>query len=415
MSSWTRQPVANLIDGLTAGVSVRSSLSGTGGPAILKTSSVDRGQFVPSESKPILPADRGRARCTPTAGSLIISRMNTPAMVGDVGYVPETRLDLYLPDRLWLARAKRGTGTDMRWLTYYFASEPGARELRSLATGTSGSMKNIPKDRVLGLEIAVPPAPEQRAIADAISAADDLIANAERLLAKKQAIKRGLLQQLLTGRTRLPGFGQEWAPVRLRDIGSTYGGLVGKTKDDFGTGSAEFVTFMEVMAGARLHGTRLERVKVGHGERQNRVLRGDVLFNGSSETPGEVALAAAVDYDPSPLTYLNSFCFGYRLKDRSQIDPTYLAHFFRSGHGRDVVSVLAQGATRYNIAKTKLMQVPLVLPPIDEQQAIVEVLCDSEAEIDALCARLKKARAIKTGMMQQLLTGRVRLPTEVAS
>ena len=134
-------------------------------------------------------------------------------------------------------------------------------------------------------------------------------------------------------------------------------------------------------------------------ERQNRVLRGDVLFNGSSGPP--VAFAAVVDFDPTPTTYLNSFCFGYRLRTRDQVDPTYLAHFFRSGQGRAIVSVLAQGATRYNIAKTKLMDVSPVLPRIDEQRAIVSVLADAEAEIEALNLRLEKARAIKAGMMQQ--------------
>lgn len=77
--------------------------------------------------------------------------------------------------------------------------------------------------------------------------------------------------------------------------------------------------------------------------------------------------------------------------------------------------MLAQGATRYNIAKTKLLQVAPILLPIEEQRAVVSVLSDVEAEMSVLDARLSKARAIKTGMMQQLLTGRTRLPVEAAS
>ena len=265
------------------------------------------------------------------------------------------------------------------------------------------------------IEIEAPEFSEQIAIAEIANDLAAHIAALERLIAKKQAIKQGMMQQLLTGRARLPGYTVEWAPVRLRDAGGTYGGLVGKSKEDFGTGSATFVTFMEVMEGARLRGRGLARVRVRPTERQNRVLRGDVLFNGSSETPEEVALAAVVDYDPTPTTYLNSFCFGYRLKTQNQIDPTYLAHFFRSSQGREIVSVLAQGATRYNIAKTKLMSASPMLPPIDEQRAIVSVLSDVEAEIEGLNVRLDKARAIKTGMMQQLLTGRTRLPVEAVS
>ena len=96
------------------------------------------------------------------------------------------------------------------------------------------------------LLVPLPDIATQNSISEAVGDADRLIRSIERQIAKKQAIKQGLMQQLLTGRTRLPGFTDEWSPVRLRDAGGTYGGLVGKSKDDFGTGSATFVTFMEV-------------------------------------------------------------------------------------------------------------------------------------------------------------------------
>jgi len=221
-----------------------------------------------------------------------------------------------------------------------------------------------------------------------------------------------MMQQLVTGKTRVPGFDQPWHAVRLRDAGTTYGGLSGKAKEDFGGGSSRFVTFMEVMEGTRLTGRCLEMVRVRTTETQNCVARGDVLFNGSSETPEDVALSAVVDFEPSAKTYLNSFCFGYRLKRRDLIDPTYLAYFFRSGSGRALVSALAQGATRYNIAKAKFLELRPVVPTVDEQHALVEVFKRAESEIAALCVRLAKAKAVKQGMMQELLTGRTRLPLD---
>lgn len=272
------------------------------------------------------------------------------------------------------------------------------------------SLAHLTKENLLRVPLPVPPPAEQAAIATALRSADDLIVSLERLIAKKRDVKQGMMQELLTGRVRLPGFTEEWGAVCLRDAGSTYGGLVGKDKSDFGSGSGLFVSFTEVMTGPRLRGSRLERVRVGKGERQNRVERGDIIFNGSSETPEEVALAAAIDFDPSGDVFLNSFCFGFRLNDRQQIDPVYLAHYFRSSRGRAAVSVLAQGATRYNIAKTKLVELEPELPPIEEQQAVVAVLRDAEAEIEALQHRLESARAVKIGMMQELLTGRSRLP-----
>lgn len=268
---------------------------------------------------------------------------------------------------------------------------------------------------VNGREFASLPVPvvhisTQDAIAEAMNDVDDMIFALERLVAKKQAIKQGIMQQLLTGKTRLHGFIARWPRVRLRDVGYTYGGLTGKSKEHFGSGSAQFVTFTEVMAGPRLRGDRLESVVVGTAERQNRVVRGDVLFNGSSETPEEVALAAAVDFDPTPETYLNSFCFGYRVKRSDLIDPTYLAIYFRSGTGRELVASLAQGATRYNIAKTKFLELTPELPPFEEQKAIAALYVDAENEIDVLRRRLSKALAIRQGMIQELLSGRIHIP-----
>jgi type I restriction enzyme S subunit len=139
-------------------------------------------------------------------------------------------------------------------------------------------------------------------------------------------------------------------------------------------------------------------------------MRGDLLFNGSSETPEEVALSAVVDFSPSASTYLNSFCFGFRLRSGVSIDPTYLAYFFRSSAGRALVASLAQGSTRYNIAKTKFLDVELDIPSDERQRSIVESLCDADELISGLERLIAKKQAINQGMMQQLLTAKTRLP-----
>lgn len=198
--------------------------------------------------------------------------------------------------------------------------------------------------------------------------------------------------------------------VTLGTVGTTYGGLTGKTGKDFGHGAGRYVSFTEVMTASRLVGKSLEFVDVRKGERQNEVRRGDVLFNGSSETPEEVALAAVVDFDVPRGVYLNSFCFGYRLTREGVIDPAYLAYFFRSAVGREVVFGLAQGATRYNISKTKLLQTPLDLPPFEEQQRIAATLADCDDLIASLELLITKKQNIKQGMMQELLTGQIRVP-----
>ena len=262
---------------------------------------------------------------------------------------------------------------------------------------------------VKGLGIVLPPLEEQLTIAAVLNDVDALINSLERLISKKRDVRGGALASLLSGRLRLPGFVEHWPPaVRMKDIGHTYGGLTGKSGADFGQGDGRFVPFTHVMAAPRIDPIGMDQVRVGDNERQNVVQLGDILFNGSSETPEEVGFGSAV-LDDLGGPFLNSFCFGFRPTSANSIDPLYLAYLTRSPSGRSILDQLAQGSTRYNISKTALLNADLVLPPIDEQQAIAEVLTDMDAEIEALEARLAKTRDLKTGMAQELLSGRTRL------
>lgn len=215
MTAWVEKKVGDLIDGLAAGVSVRSRDGDLSRPAVLKTSAAANGRVDFRETKAIIAADVSRAKCAPVRDSIVISRMNTPALVGAVGYVETEEPGVFLPDRLWIARSKRTASTDMRWLNYALGFGHVATSVRELATGTSNSMKNIPKSRLLELSLLVPSPDEQRAISTALVDVDHLIASLERLIAKKREIKQGLMQELLTGRTRLSGFTEPWARLKV--------------------------------------------------------------------------------------------------------------------------------------------------------------------------------------------------------
>ena len=195
----------------------------------------------------------------------------------------------------------------------------------------------------------------------------------------------------------------------MNRIGTTYGGLTGKTKADFGRGKAQYVTFLNVIENTRIDPSQHESVDVGASEKQNLVLRGDLLFNGTSETPEDVALAGVVVHD-IPRLYLNSFCFGFRIASPHLCDAEFVAYVFRSPQGRQLVSALAQGATRYNVSKRQFLALSLALPPVPEQRAIAEALSDVDGLLAALDALIAKKRAIKQAAMQQLLTGETRLP-----
>ena len=249
---------------------------------------------------------------------------------------------------------------------------------------------------------------ERRAIATALSDVDALLGGLTRLIAKKRDLTQATMQQLLTGETRLPGFSGNWELKRLGELGATFGGLVGKTKSDFGHGAAQYIPFMNVMENVVIDTNFLERVDIVPGESQYRVQSGDLFFNGSSETAKEVGMCALLTKEIDSL-YLNSFCFGFRLRAGADANGRFLASFFRGRQGRDLLASLAQGAIRYNLSKRALLSVQFPCPTIEEQTAIADVLSDMDAELAALEARRNKTRDLKQAMMQELLTGRTRL------
>ena len=242
---------------------------------------------------------------------------------------------------------------------------------------------------------------EQTAIATALSNADELIQSLEKLIAKKRLIKQGAMQELFK-----PKAG--WVEKTLGDIGYTYSGLTGKSKKDFQNGIYPYIPFLNVLSNTVIDTTLFDFVCLDLNESQNKVLKGDLLFNTSSETPEEVGMCAVLLSDVENL-YLNSFCFGFRFKSCFNDDGLYLSYYLRSSYGRKLLHSMAQGATRYNLSKNNFLRLNIAVPSLDEQQRIADILSDMDAELTGLEAKLDKYRQIKQGMMQELLTGRIRL------
>ena len=216
-------------------------------------------------------------------------------------------------------------------------------------------------------------------------------------------------QHAVDSNARLPRFSGAWKKTSMGNIGSVYAGLSGKSKSDFEGGNARYVTFLGVLENVILDDRNTNSVHVRPGELQNSVLKGDLLFNASSETPGDLAIGAVMGQQLDNL-YLNSFCFGFRIRDKKEYLPLFLAYYFRGSVGRAIMNVLAQGSTRYNMSKGQFIALELSFPPWHEQRAIAEVLSHVDGLIGALDALIAKKRAIKQATMQQLLTGRTRLP-----
>ena len=242
---------------------------------------------------------------------------------------------------------------------------------------------------------------EQKVISRVLSDTDALIQALEKKIAKKKHIKKGVMQKLLTPK-------ENWIESKVSSVGQPYGGMSGKTKSDFSNGNAHYVPFMNVMSNPITDTGYLDSVNIKKGETQNKILKGDLLFNGSSETPEEVGFCSALLEQIDDL-YLNSFCFGFRIHNTKKYDSLFLAYFFRSTLGRKFFYSLAQGATRYNLSKTNFLKSTLTLPIHEDQVQIASIIRDMDSEIENLEQKLSKYQLAKQGMMQQLLTGKIRL------
>ena len=203
---------------LNAGVSVNSDERAVSDYYVLKTSAVRNGKVNTREAKPVIVSDYPRLKCPVKKGSIIISRMNTPAMVGECGYSATDATDTFLPDRLWQVEPS-SPDYDFQWLNYLLNTERYSAAIRATATGTSNSMKNIAKNRLLEIAVPKPPRPEQERIAEALSDMDEMITSLEKLIAKKKAIQQGVMRELLTGKHRLPGFSKEWKKYKVGEMG----------------------------------------------------------------------------------------------------------------------------------------------------------------------------------------------------
>ncbi len=277
---------------------------------------------------------------------------------------------------------------------------------------TQTSIAHLPRDKFQFIPLPVPPPAEQSTIAEVLSDADRQIAALDKLIAKKRAIKQATMQQLLTGRTRLPGFSEEWKTCTLGDLGPFSKGRGIRREDVLDEGVA-CIRYGELYT--RYHNYILapaSRVSRVVARKAQPIKAGDLLFAGSGETADEIGRCAAylgkedavAGGDIVILTPLGQ-------------NPYYLGHLMNHESVAVQKARLGQGDAVVHISSRNLAQIKIKLPPVNEQDAIASILLDMDAEITALERRRDKTKQIKRGMMQQLLTGRVRLvkPAEVES
>ncbi len=278
-------------------------------------------------------------------------------------------------------------------------------KLLKLASGST--FLEVSPNKIKNLLIPLPPLNEQIAIANILSDVDHYLYFLDALILKKESVKKALSFELLSQRKRLKGFNQAWQRVRLGDIGITISGLAGKTKQDFINGNAKYITFLNVLNNVIIDTSILENVKIYPNEKQNSFKKYDLFFNTSSETPKEVGMCAVL-LDDIDQVFLNSFCFGFRIFDKA-VDSLFLSYLINSEIGRKAFENLAQGSTRYNLSKSGFNNVCLILPPLNEQIAIANILSGLDHEIISLKNKKRQFENIKKALNHDLMSAKIRV------
>lgn len=332
-------------------------------------------------------------------GDLIVAMTEqADGLLGSAAVVPNTQG--YLHNQR-LGRVKTLTAEiELSFMFYVFNSPSYRAKVRVTAAGTK--VKHTSPEKLLEISVPLPPAPEQRAIAGALSDVDALLGALDRLIAKKRDLKQAAMQQLLTGQTRLPGFHGEWEVNRLGDVATFYKGK-GLPKSALDTyGAKPCIHYGELF-------TRYPEIIVEIISRTDtsdvtfRSVANDVLMPTSDVTPRGLAKASCVRIDG---VVLGGDILVIR-SDTKLIFGSFLSYLIR--YEEDQVLQLVTGSTVFHLHGSDMKKFKFAMPSLPEQTAIAGVLSDLDLELAALERRRDKTRALKQGMMQELLTGRVRL------
>ena len=290
---------------------------------------------------------------------------------------------------------------DKAYVVYYINSI--TQKLREVVA-TGNGQPNLNTTLIGELRIPLPSTKsEQTAIATALSDTDALIENLEKLIAKKRNIKQGVMQELLTGKKRLAGFKGKWVTIKIGEVADIHkGNGLSKTKLKQ-AGKYGCILYGELFTTYK----RIIKNAISHTDYEEGVYSkaGDILMPGSTTTTGiDLAIASAVLKDN---ILLGGDINVIRPKTAS-INSIFLAYYITEVLKHKILE-LTQGITIIHLYGKDLKTLEIAIPEISEQDAIGEILVDIDEELSGLEKQMNKCQLIKQGMMQTLLTGKIRL------
>ena len=267
------------------------------------------------------------------------------------------------------------------------------------------SVDSVRREMITRMLIPVPPRQEQNAIAKSLDDIKSLIDSLERLIAKKRNLKQAAMQELLTGKKRLLGFKQNWERKQLGDLGFFIKGC-GVKKDESMSGALPCVRYGEIYTTHNYYVKSFYSWIAPHvAAEATRLKCGDILFAGSGETKEEIGKCVAF------IDQIEAYAGGDVVILRPEgVDSLFLGYYLNTPHINRQKASKGQGDAVVHISAIALSAIPVTLPSqTEEQSAIAVVLKDMDVEIEQLENKLIKTRNLKQGMMQMLLTGKIRL------
>ena len=285
-----------------------------------------------------------------------------------------------------------------KFLYYYLHYNKFVNEVLNRCTGTSYPAIN--SNDLKKIKIKIPSSSnEQRLIGDLFYKLDQKIELLKDKYNYYQDFKKFLMQQIFTQKLRFDKT-SEWETFALNDIGKTYNGLSGLSKDNFEKGNSKYITYKSIFDNNILKSDFTENVDLNN-KSQNEVKKGDLFFTGSSETPEEVGMVSVLSSTVEDC-YLNSFCFGFRLNNNYDVNPLFLVYYLRSPIMRNKIMILAQGSTRFNLSKKEILKLKVEIPSISEQQQIIDLFQNVDNKINEISIQTDNFNKFKKGLLQQM-------------
>ena len=330
-------------------------------------------------------------------GDIVFSRVGA---VDRNAYVTAAENGWLFSGRILRLRAK-SEELSTRYLGYYFKAEETKERVRGVAVGQT--MASLNTKLMNAFKVVLPTVEEQKNIAALLSNMDTLISTLEKQISKKKAIKQGAMLELLTGKRRLPGFEGEWNKCKLGSLGVFVKGT-GISRNQSNSGNLPAVRYGELYTKHQNYVTNyFSHISEEVAANAQRVSRGDILFAASGETKEEIGKCAAIIHETDVYAGGDMLVF----RPATQLNPVFMGTLLNTADVCKQRAEKGQGDAVVHIHADALSSINVMIPNIEEQQAIADILLGMDKEIELLESKLGKYRQVKQGMMQQLLTGKI--------